>query len=152
MVSEVYVVTCIDYESNPLCRVYVDQERAEYFANQCNVYQQTAPIYPSSIDVEHLESDEADSEYDRLFDVFIKAAELWRNDHPAGYKLADWSSSCKFIVTPTPFDSIGDQNREWVDRIYYANIAMNSEAIGDVVHEIAKAGHAQQSRLQQGIE
>ena len=34
-----------------------------------------------------------------------------------------------------------DKLVDWVDRIYYANIAMNNEAIKAVIDEIAKDGH-----------
>lgn len=40
-------------------------------------------------------------------------------------------------------------NQQWINRIYYAAIAMNNEAIADVVNEISKHGHALQSAWQQ---
>ena len=36
------------------------------------------------------------------------------------------------------------QLNTWVDRIYYANIAMNNEAIKSVIDEIAKAYHIEE--------
>lgn len=52
--------------------------------------------------------------------------------------------------TPSEKQHKEQQNQEWIDRIYYANIAMNSVTIGEVVQEIARQGHSQQSQLQQG--
>jgi len=41
-------------------------------------------------------------------------------------------------------DSYCEKLRGWVDRIYYANIAMNNAAIANVVKEIAEDGYKRQ--------